>query len=164
MISERKETKGNFKQAKHCELNGIKFDSVGERNFYVRLCRIFGHKNVARGSRVVLVKPTEESPGLRWLPDFQVIHKSRMFTIEYKGCLRSDVQGTREFVLKWAVLHSLCDSLTTSKYLVFCDNDYIPAWSTETGRRPLPSVFCSKNLTDEHIYEIVNERFKMLDL
>ena len=163
MISEKREAKGNPKQARHCELNGIKFDSLGERDFYVRLCRIFGASNVARGARVPLIDSTEESPGLGWMPDFQVKHKGQPFTIEYKGCLRSEIQGTREFILKWSVLHSLYSPLTTLRYLVFCDDSYIPKWSTEVGRRTLPSIFCSKNLTDKRIYEIVDERFELLN-
>ena len=163
MISENREAKQGSKQAKHCELNGIKFDSMGERNFYIRLCRIFGSNNVVRGQRVNLIDSTEESPGLGWMPDFQIKHKGQPFTIEYKGCLRSEIQGTREFTLKWSVLHSLYSPLTTLRYLTFCDDGYIPKWSTEVGRRTLPSIFCSKNLTDKRIYELVDERFDLLN-
>ena len=163
MISEKREAKGNPKQAKHCELNGIKFDSLGERDFYVRLCRIFGTNNVVRGVRVTLINSTEESPGLGWIPDFQIKHKGQPFTIEYKGCLRSEIKGTREFTLKWSVLHSLYSPLTTLRYLTFCDDGYIPKWSTEVGRRTLPSVFCSAFLPDKRIYEIVDERFELLN-
>ena len=163
MISEKREVKSNPKQAKHCELNGIKFDSLGERDFYVRLCRIFGSKNVARGSRVVLVDSTVESPGMGWMPDFNVEHKGQCFIIEFKGCLKAEVPGVREFLLKWSVLHSLYSPTTTLRYLTFCGDDRIPKWNTELGKKPLPSVFYSKNLTDKTIYELVDERFDLLN-
>ena len=163
MIREKKEPKRTSVQAKHCELNGIKFDSLAERDFYVRLCHVFGSKSVVRGSRVVLIEPTVESPGIGWSPDFNVEHKGQCFIIEFKGCLRAEVPGVREFLLKWAALHSLYSPITTLRYLTFCDDDRILKWNTELGRKTLPSVFCSKNLTNKNIYELVDERFNLLN-
>ena len=163
MISERKEAKGNSRQAKHCELNGIKFDSLAERDFYVRLCRVFGSKSVVRGLRVVLIEPTGESPGIAWMPDFNVEHKGQCFIIEFKGCLKAEVPGIREFLLKWSILHSLYSPITTLRYLTFCNDDRIVKWNTELGKKSLPSVYCSKNLTDKNIYELVDERFNLLN-
>ena len=163
MIREKKEPKRTSVQAKHCELNGIKFDSLAERDFYVRLCHVFGSKSVVRGSKVVLIEATVESPGIGWSPDFNVEHKGQCFIIEFKGCLRAEVPGVREFLLKWAILHSLYSPITTLRYLTFCDDDRILKWNTELGRKTLPSVFCSKNLTNKNIYELVDERFNLLN-
>ena len=137
---QKESTKRNM-QAVHCELNGIKFDSKGERDFYTKLVCAFGLASVNRSPTIVLTPSIAENcPDIKWTPDFIVRHNEINFFIEYKGSLRKTVFGNDIFMLKWSIVKSYFPE-NAKRYLCFVDDGFTPRWHVKAGVIPVPGVY-----------------------
>lgn len=137
---QKESTKRNM-QAVHCELNGIKFDSKGERDFYTKLVCAFGLANVNRSPTIVLTDSTADNcPDIKWTPDFIVKHNGINFFIEYKGSLRKNVFGNDIFMLKWSIVKSHYPH-NAKRYLCFVEDGFTPKWHVKAGLIPVPGVY-----------------------
>lgn len=151
MVTEKREKTAALKQAIHCELDGMKFDSLGERAFYIRLVRIFGSTNVYRAGKIEIVAKCENSPGMYWDADFEVFHEGKSKIFEYKGSLKKNVKGNREFFHKWSMIHSKFSPLNSAKFHVFFQELYYPIWHTELGKVTVPGIHALVLMTDADI-------------
>lgn len=151
MVIEKREKVAKSLQAVHCELDGVKFDSLGERAFYIRLVRIFGSVNVHRSGRIEIVAKCANSPGMYWDADFEVFHEGKNKIFEYKGSLKKNIKGNREFFHKWSMIHSKFSSLNPAKFHTFVQELYYPVWQTELGKVTVPGIHAVGLMTDSDI-------------
>lgn len=140
--------------AKHCKFNGVDFDSLEERDFYVRLLRIFGNDNVMRCGRVELIPSTQNSPAMTWDIDFKVHHKGFVFLVEYKGLIHGRREHHREFFTKLLI----SKMITQLEVIVFSPDNACPKWQTQDGLKPCPNFYSSRILNDADIYDIFQEK------
>jgi hypothetical protein len=142
-------------QAKHCEFNGIKFDSMSERDFYIRLCKIFGTTSVSRGSRVTLFNSLNLNvPDISWTPDFIVWIDNRHVFVEFKGSLSSHSLGTEVFLNKWKLIKGT-DLSYRIKVVCFVAGSKCPRWNASQRRVSIPGIYPIANYSDDEIYDIV---------
>ena len=151
---ENRENRTKVIIAKHCELDGIKFDSLGERDFYVQLVRVFGLENVYRAGKIEIIPNCPNSPGMYWDADFEVFHKGQHKIFEYKGSLKKEVKGNREFMHKWAMINSHFSKCDVSRFHVFIGDLYYPIWNTSTGKRIVQNIHALKLMSDLDIKDL----------
>ena len=156
MIKELKESVKRNMQAKHCELNGIKFDSLGERDFYVKASFAFGAGNVFRAPTISLhTSCCNDIPSIKWTPDFVVTYGEINFYLEYKGSARKSVFGNEVFMLKWALAQAT-RNYTSNKFLCFVEDGWGPRWKTEKGFCPVPHIYSNKSLDSGALLALVH--------
>lgn len=144
-------------KAKHCEFNGYNFDSIGERNFYVRLSCLFGTENVSTQKKLVLLESFNKSiPPITWHADFCIEVGNDKVYVEYKGDLSTTSYGAREFFLKWKVLKN--DHTYFHRVLCFVEGSKVPRWQTGYGMIPVPDIHALKLYSDEELKLLIESQ------
>lgn len=144
-------------KAKHCEFNDHGFDSISERNFYVRLCSLFGTENVSTQKKLVLLESFNKSiPSITWNVDFCVEVGNEKVYVEYKGDLSVTSHGAREFFLKWKVLKN--EHTYFYRVLCFVEGSKIPRWQTGYGMISVPDIHALKLYSDEELKLLIESQ------
>lgn len=142
-------------KAKHCSLNGIAFDSLSERDFYVRLCRLFGSENISRGPRLVLVESEDpNTPDVAWTVDFKVYTPKGLVYVEYKGSLSNKQPGTEVFLMKWKLIKGNA-WLKQVPIVCFVAGSKTPVWTTKNGRVSIPCIYPISMYDDHEIETLI---------
>lgn len=145
-------------KAKHTSFNGHTFDSIGERNFYIRLCKLFGTENVLTQRKLEILESFNlNSPSITWNVDFQVKHLNNPVYIEYKGTLSQESHGVREFFLKWKILKSN-NACLGIPCICFVEGSKVPRWQTGMGMVLIPDIHALKLYDDEELKLLIESQ------
>jgi hypothetical protein len=143
-------------KAKHCVFNGKTFDSKSEKDFYLRLCSIFGTQNVETQVPLTLIYSHNLNvPSIMWMCDFCVNLPHGKVYVEFKGTLNTESYGTREFLLKWKLIKGLNSPL---RILCFVSGSKSPTWRVENGKVSIPDIHPLSLYEDDELEQIISSQ------